>query len=125
MSVQSTRNARIAAVVLGLVFTLPAVAGQLPDPPLTQQVVYRLHEDPSDPNSDVKFTIWLSLVQADIDGDLVGWSVTRIRIRQIGAGGNPDTIWMEYNPDVSTPDGLWWVEHSSVENPAESSRQVQ
>lgn len=117
MSAQSMRNAWIASVVVGLVFMLSAVAKGVSEEPNTQQVVYRLHEDPNDPDSDVKFTIWLSLEQEDVDGDCIGWSITRIRIRQIGEGGDPDTIWKECDPHASTPDGLWWVEHASVENP--------
>jgi hypothetical protein len=86
------------------------------DPPAQQDVVYRIYDDPNDPNSDIVFTVWMKLTPEDQDGDSVGWDVKQIRFRQIGQG-NGDTLWTESDPNVPTGDGLWWVDHADADNP--------
>jgi hypothetical protein len=117
MFVQATRNAVLALVLSGFVFSAGDAAAEVPGPPITQDVVYKMHSNPDDPNSPIIFTIWLSLEQADQDDDSVGWEVTEVRFRQIAEGSGADTIWMASDPNVPTSDGLWWVDHADRSNP--------
>jgi hypothetical protein len=86
---------------------------------MRQNVVYRIHEDPDDPDSAITFTVWLSLVEMDADGDSIGWKIKNIRFRQPGTGGAPGKRWIESapNPNVPTEDGLWWIDHADADNP--------
>jgi len=86
-------------------------------PPEQQDVVFRIHDDPNDPNSDIVFTVWLELTPSALDGDSIGWDVKQIHFRRIGQGGGPDTLWTESDPNVPTGDGLWWVDHADADNP--------
>jgi hypothetical protein len=103
-----------AGLLAGL---LVAGATATEQPPLTQDVVYKIHDDPSDPNSPVTFTIWLSLTEAAADGDSIGWAIDKVRFHEVGQGGNPDRFWSVSDPDVPTADGLWWVDHADCGNP--------
>ena len=84
------------------------------EPPIKQDVVYKIHDDP---NSPITFTIWLSLEEAAVDGNSIGWEILKVRFRQIGEAGGPDTIWSVSDPNVPTPGGLWWVDHVDGGNP--------
>lgn len=100
-------------ILLGLVVSGPEAFGF--PPTLHQDVVYRIHEDNKDPNSAVTFTIMLSLKSCERDGDMIGWEIKSMRFRQPGENG--DTIWTESDPNVATPDGLWWTEHTDASDP--------
>ena len=54
---------------------LTAVAAPALADPATFDLSYRLHEDPTDPNSPVTIAIRLSLEQAASDGEAVGWEI--------------------------------------------------
>ena len=84
--------------------------------PNSLEVSFWIHDDPSDPESDVTFKIKLALTESDSDGDSIGWDVTSIEFRQIHASG-PDTVWVESSPSVPTGDGLWWVTHADPTDP--------
>jgi hypothetical protein len=96
---------------------LTAVAAPALADPATFDLSYRLHEDPTDPNSPVTIAIRLSLEQAASDGEAVGWEIVEARFREIGEGGQPDGTWTATLPVVSTPHGLWWVEHADAQAP--------
>ena len=91
----------------------PSVAIAVPD---TQTVSFWIHDDPSDPESEVTFKIKLSLTEDDSDGNSIGWDVTSIEFRQIHDTG-PDTVWVESSPSVPSGDGLWWVTHADPDDP--------
>jgi hypothetical protein len=103
-----------SVVLLGSVVPSANAAAPLPAEATTQEVVYRIHDDPNDPNSPITFTIWLSLKQADVDEDSIGWEITRVRFREVGY---QDTLWTESDPNVPTADGLWWVNHADPNAP--------
>jgi len=81
---------------------------------MTRDIEYLIHETPTDPNSPVEFRIKLSLESSDQDGNEIGWDITSIEIREVG---DPDTVWVDDDPNVPTEDGLWWVEHDDPNNP--------
>ena len=112
MFAQATRHTICALALLGL-----AVSAATADPPTKQEVVYKIHDDPNDPNSTVVFTVWLTLAPKARDGDSIGWEVEQIRFRQVGEGGGSDTTWTESNPAVTTADGRWWIEHADPDHP--------
>ena len=106
----------VCSVAALLLAASKAVADDpLPEIPTNYNVVYRIHDDPNDPNSPITFAVWLKLTSRDVDGHSVGWEIDEIRFRDPNSSG--DTIWTESDPDVPTADGLWWVEHDDVENP--------
>ena len=70
-------------------------------------------------DSAITFTVWLSLVEEDSDGDSIGWKIKNIRFRQPSTGGARDKRWIESapNPSVPTQDGLWWIDHADGDSP--------
>lgn len=82
-----------------------------------QKVVLRLYENPSDPLSDVLFTLRLELTEKDLHGNSIGWEVLSVNIRQHAKNGQPERKWSEFSPVVDTSDGLWWTEHADVNAP--------
>ena len=109
---------RGAIAVLPLLLTLvPCASGQTQSPPpATQDVVYKIHDDPNDPNSAIALTVKLFLTSEDYDRNWVGWEITEARFRQPN-GGEPDRIWIESDPNVPSQDGLWWIEHADRSDP--------
>ena len=107
------RSAACALLLLGL--TVSAASAQLPPQPLTQEVVYKIHDDPNDPNSAVIFTVWLSLEREEVNGNSVGWAINRIRFRQVGESS--DVLWTVFDSNVPTSDGLWWIDHADQADP--------
>ena len=85
--------------------------------PADQIFEYRIHETPTDPESEVVFVVKLLLEAADLEGDAVGWKVEKITFREPGEGGAPDSVWFEASPVVRSPDGLWWVTHEDPQSP--------
>ncbi len=73
-------------------------------------------EDSSDPNSDVVFKTILELSESDRDGDAVGWQVDAAYFVQPMSGG--DRLWKTSAVNVSTSDGLWWIEHTKPDEPS-------
>ena len=113
MRIKSVIAGAVAAVSLGIVPL--ALANGLPE---DQSVYYYIHDNPTQATSNVVFTIRLDLTAADSDGDAVGWEITAIEFRQVGARPTLDTLWSDTSPTVDSPDGLWWVEHSDAAFPA-------
>jgi len=86
------------------------------DLPDDQAIEYRVRETPNVPESAVVFTITLYLTASDMDNDEVGWEIDEIRFRQLNS--QPlQRLWIEDSPVVSSPDGLWWVEHADPQDP--------
>ncbi len=111
MFAQATRHTICALAFLGLVVSVADA-----DLPLDQDVVYKIHDDPNDPNSDVVFSVWLTLTATARDGDSVGWRIKLMQFRQVEQGG-PDTIWKILNPTIPSVDGRWWINHADGDNP--------
>ncbi len=92
-----------------------AVAAMLAVPafglPPDQVITYDIHDDPTDPESRVVFSVRLQLEAADSNATQVGWDITVIKFKQINPG--PDTMWSKRDP----LSGLWWVDHADTENP--------
>ena len=117
MLAHATRKALVGILVLAFATAAPSMAVPTPQEPLAQDVVYKIHSDPNDPNSVVSFTIWLSLEQADTDGDSIGWKILQIRFRQTPEAYSEERIWTDSDPNVPSSDGLWWVEHADPNDP--------
>jgi hypothetical protein len=81
---------------------------------------YGIHETPADPNSPLAFLITLSLAASAGDCTATGWTITTLEIRQLDPNGGSDTVWTQADPNVPTPDGLWWVVHADVASPQAS-----
>ena len=111
MFAKAMRHTICALAFLGL-----AVSAANADLPPDQDVVYKIHDDPNDPNSDVVFTVRLELTATARDGDSVGWEVELIHFRQV-VEGEPDPSWKEANPNIPAADGCWWIDHADGDNP--------
>jgi hypothetical protein len=90
------------------------------DPPLPADrgVRYTIRENPTDPDSNVIWTIDLTLAAVERVGNEIGWSVTRVSIADVDESGNATRTWTDESPEVATPDGLWWVEHADPDDVA-------
>jgi hypothetical protein len=113
----------VSTSILGLV--LIGLAAQplygVEEPPccgaINSTARYGIHETPADPNSPLTFLITLSLMASAGDCTATGWAITTVEIRQIDPNSGPDTVWTQADPNVPTPDGLWWVNHADVASP--------
>ena len=112
MFMQATRF-----TICTMVLWAAVVSGAQAADPVTQDVFYKIHDDPDDPNSTVTFTIMLCLKKAETDGNSIGWDITGIRFRQPGEIGSASAVWIDSDPNVPTGDGLWWVEHADPDDP--------
>jgi hypothetical protein len=90
------------------IVTLTMAQGASATMPSGQEVVYRIHETPTDPQSAVVFTVAVKLVAEEIDGAAVGWRVATATFNQ----KSPVRTWVKMNPVLDTPDGLWWITHA-------------
>ena len=106
-----------ATLLLAACVVLAATNGAAATLPDDVTIEYAIHQIPTDADSEVIFVVTLYLTAQDQQGDAVGWSITRVDINQPGAKSTGVT-WTEYDPYVDTVDGLWWVEHVDVANPA-------
>ena len=97
----------VAGIVVGTVCT--AAEATLPD---DQTIRYNIREIPSDPESDVIFTITLELSANQADGDSVGWQIDEVRFVRI----SDEAEWIEDYGTNSKP-SLWWVDHADHHSP--------
>lgn len=118
MRVRSVATKLFVAMVASLTGANHTAHAALPDPPPQIPILpadwiitYYIHETPTDPESDVTFTIAMYLAAGDRDGESVGWDIVYIDFVQPGTG-NPDTTWTEASPYVDSADGLWWIDHA-------------
>ena len=81
---------------------------------------YGIHETPADPNSPLAFLVTLSLTASAGDCTAIGWAITALEIVQVDPNGGPDTVWTQADPNVPTPDGLWWISHADGAHPQAS-----
>ncbi|MFH1417607.1 MAG: hypothetical protein ABII12_04890 [Planctomycetota bacterium] len=77
-----------------------------------QTLWYLIHEEPTDPESDVVFIVRLQVEAEDSDVDAIGWRIVAAEFRQPDGGGGDDTVWLDGSPVVDSPDGLWWCDHA-------------
>ena len=75
-------------------------------------------DKPTDPHSDIIFTVTLELTAVAKDGSEVAWEIVSVMFSQPGV--EIDNVWIEYAPDPDTPDGYWWVEHADPDVPQEA-----
>jgi hypothetical protein len=90
------------------------------DPPTAWVVTYGIHETPTQSSGPIVFLVKLSLRRQNMDGSSIGWHITSIQIIQKGPNGSSDAVWTQDNPSVSSPDGLWWIDHANAEEPQPS-----
>lgn len=90
------------------------------DLPANRCVGYLMRADPNDPNSPLAFVVTLTLSASSASGDSVGWSVTGAEFAEFGEYGVAITVWYDDQPNVDTPDGLWWVSHANPGSPQAS-----
>ena len=101
----------LTCVTLVTAITSGTATADLPD---DQYISYYLREDPQDPNSDVSFTLNLTLEASILKPGSVAWDIALVTIIEHDQG---DTYWSEENPFVDTSDGLWLVEHDDPQDP--------
>jgi hypothetical protein len=113
-----TATAILLSIIISGVTSTGAMA--LPDDRI---VILDVYDDPTDPNSDVVFTIELFMTadsgtscESGPCGD-VGWDITSIQFTQLQTGG--DRVWVDDTPVVDATDGLWWVYHADENAPAD------
>ena len=103
-----------------MVFVATAYAhslAQSPPLPEDQRIRYTIREQPTDPSSDVIWTVDLELTAPDSAGNLVGWLIDNVTVSEVDALGDPVNVWVDPSPELDSPDGLWWVEHADTNNP--------
>lgn len=105
----------VATIVLG---TGSSVARA--DLPKDRTIKYSIHKTPSDPQSDIIWSVELELEADDSNGESVGWQIRALRVK----GPTPLGSWTKTSPQVSTPDGLWWVDHADHMDPLASEFDV-
>ena len=102
-----TRN---CASVLAILF---AFCGAVDARPPDHTLQFNLRETEGDPTSAIDFTLTLALMNAEQDGDSIGWDVVSVTIREWNANGTVENTWYKTNPFVDTADELWWIEHDN------------
>lgn len=81
------------------------------------KVEYRIHQTPSDPQSPVVFTIQMTLERQSTSSSQASWHAAVIEFRKKGTGGAADRVWVAYDVEADTTDGLWRVTHADVDQP--------
>jgi len=97
---------------VSVVFASAPASAQLP---ADQVIQWKFRQDPSDPNSAVEFHAVVTLTAWEVDANAVGWSVAKVEFLQ--PVGSEIKSWIEENPPLETPDGLWWVTHDDPLSP--------
>lgn len=115
-------GSRVVQVVCVAVVFSGAIYGRAapedPALPLFPDVVqYNVRDDPNDPSSPVVWTVELDVRAQEADGNSVGWLIDSVRVSEIDQQGEPVSLWVDASPEVDSPDGLWWIEHSDAGNP--------
>lgn len=90
------------------------------DLPPDRYVAYLLRTDPNNPNSPLAFAVAFGLTAASASGDSVGWGINHIEFVEFNMGGAVSRTWLDDQPNLATPDGLWWVEHAAPGSPQAS-----
>lgn len=81
--------------------------------PHDQIINYYLRKTPTDPESDITYTISLEITAVSTNGSEVGWEVVEVTVDEANSIKN----WHEHYPELITSDGLWWVEHNDPDEP--------
>jgi len=89
--------------------------------PADQLVRYEMHEDPNDSESEVVLFAALYLSAQSSDSEAVGWLIVDVLIIET-SGQHRE--WVDFSPYVGTPDGLWWVVHTHIQDPVASEFDV-
>lgn len=85
---------------------------------------YDIKDDVSDPQTAIAFRIGFDVIEADRDGDWVGWQIDMIYFTQYSLTGGSDLEWKTDVISVATSDGLWWVKHSDPDAPVAAEFQT-
>lgn len=93
---------------------LVASSNVMATPPESRIVVFSMHEDPQDPESDVVFRVTLSLSRDSYNETSIGWEVAEAQFETVGAS---PILWSAEYPALDTQDGLWWTDHADVDAP--------
>jgi len=108
---------RTVSLLIGLALWGTTYATAQADLPNDRVAEYYIRETPTDPESDVIYTVTLELTAVDQDGDKIAWEITEFALTEPGQGNQDDTVWVDDAPDPDTADGYWWVEHADPEDP--------
>ncbi len=103
--------------VVVLTLAASAVSTAWAEPPHSWAIEYDIHATPADPNSPLEWAVTLSLSRAALDGNSIGWYVDMVTLVQRDSGGNKLGAWTHIDPNVPTPDGLWWTQHADPNYP--------
>ncbi len=109
----------VATIVLGTGFSVAKA-----DLPGNRTIKYHIRQTPSDPQSDIIWTVELDISASDSNGESVGWQIGAMHIRDHDTSYSPLRSWIKTSPQVNTPDGLWWVDHADHMDPLASEYDV-
>jgi len=96
----------------------PVVANA--DLPPDRVVTFQIRETPADPQSDVVWTVRLSITATTVHDNTVGWAIEELSLEEQDDNFSPHRQWIEEWPIVNSPDGLWRVYHGDPVNPLPS-----
>lgn len=108
----SAQLLKVFAGICVVLFVSPSRATATP--PENHVVVFSMHEDPQDPESDVVFRVTLALDRASYNSTSIGWEVAEAQFETVV--GTP-ILWAVDYPELDTQDGLWWTDHADVDAP--------
>ncbi|MBI3836127.1 MAG: hypothetical protein HY287_17535 [Planctomycetes bacterium] len=78
--------------------------------------IFKIHEDPSNPLSQVTTIVTAHLSAMDRIDDKVAWRIDSLEFYRPATA----QTWTKTLPTVSTSDGLWWIKHADADAPQAS-----
>ena len=115
---------RTVSVLIGLALWSTTYATAQAELPADRVAEYSIRETPTDPESDVLYTITLELTAVNQDGDEIAWEITEVTVTEPAQGNSGKTVWVDDAPDPATQDGYWWVEHADPADPQDAEFDV-
>ncbi len=109
----------VAMIVLGTGFSEAKA-----DLPGNRTIKYYIRQTPSDPQSDIIWSVELDLKAEDSIGESVGWQIGALHVKDHDTSHVPLRSWTKTSPQVNTADGLWWVDHADHMDPLASEFDV-
>ncbi len=109
----------VATIVLGTGFSAAKA-----DRPSNRTIKFYIRQTPSDPQSDIIWTVELDIKADDSNGESVGWQIGALHVKDYDPNHFRLRSWTETSPQVNTPDGLWWVDHADHMDPLASEFDV-
>lgn len=106
----------VLATVTGAICLGQATAAAAPLP-ADQAIEYNIRDIPTDPESDVVFTVTIELTAVDVVDNSVAWKVTSAKLYEAPSVVKQSAGWTDGTPSVEVLNGLWWVDHADPLDP--------